>query len=151
MNPLDSAKARGATCPECGTADALRLVLMESGPHHAKIVCDNCNERFVTWAAKTNKPPTRRDGRRKDLLNVIRSDRDDEPLYCEICLVDERTLPTGVWLEAHHILEHQDGGTDNPRNLMPVCNRCHTLIHWLRKAFGTETQVGKETESVTSD
>lgn len=135
----------GVVCPTCETAAGLRIVLMDAGPHYAKVVCDDCRERFVTWVSKPDKPKGKRDGRSKELLAVIRADRDGEPLYCEVCLRDERLLPVGTWMEAHHVLEHQDGGLNTARNLMPVCNECHSLIHWRRRTVAG-AQVGKESE-----
>jgi hypothetical protein len=139
----------GLVCPDCGSATGLRIVLMDRGPHYAKVICDDCRERFVTWVGKPDKPKAKRDGRSKELLAIIRADREGEPLYCEVCLRDERDLPAGAWMEAHHVLEYQDGGSDSPRNLTPVCNECHQLIHWRRRTvLGGSALVGKEREHV---
>jgi hypothetical protein len=35
---------------------------------------------------------------------------------------------TGAGLTAHHILPRLEGGTDNPANLITLCNRCHDLV-----------------------
>lgn len=132
---------RVKACPECGDTTGLRII-RATGMHFGKIVCDNCNERFNTWAPKPDAKPRKRDGRSTHLLGIIREAWGDEPLYCEICLRDERDLPENTWMEAHHVVEHQDGGADTPENLRPVCNECHALIHWRRKTV-TGAQVGK--------
>lgn len=142
MTYLDELIAEGGVrpCPDCGRRDALRLVLMNNGMHYAKIVCDACNERHVTWAPKPDRPKKPRPS--KDHLATLKAAWEGEPLYCTVCLRDERYLPTGVWMEAHHILEHQDAGTDAAGNLIPLCNECHQLVHWRRKTVHGE-QVGK--------
>lgn len=40
-------------------------------------------------------------------------------------------------LEVHHILEREFGGTDNVRNLITLCTKCHDVMHnkILRKQF----------------
>lgn len=145
MNYLDQLREAGKlqACPECNSMDAVRPVLLDSGPHHAALVCDACpdewskydRQRFIRFLP----PPKNLTGRPKrgkastNLLPIVRDAQDGEPLYCLICLRDERFLPEGVWMEAHHILEHQDGGTDHAANLMPLCNQCHSLVHWRRR------------------
>lgn len=128
-------------CRACDQTDGLRII-RATGMHFGKIVCDHCDELFNTWAPKPDARPRKRDGRSTHLLGIIREAWGDEPLYCEICLRDERELPEGVWMEAHHVVEHQDGGADTPANLRPVCNECHGLIHWRRKTVHG-AQVGK--------
>ena len=142
MNHLEHLiTTRKLTCKHCGTPDALELQLMADGPHYARITCNDCGA-FITWAPKPTTRPKNTDGRKANLLNTIRHAWNDEPLYCLICLRDERTLPTNTWLEAHHILEHADGGTDHPTNLQPLCNECHALIHWRRRTTNGE-QINK--------
>ena len=126
---------------------------MKNSPHLGAIVCQHCQDpssnyqgrKFVKFAPK----PEKLDGKPKrsnatlNLLPIVRDAWNGEPLFCVICLRDERYLPDGVWMEAQHILENQDGGLDEPANLMPVCIECHRLIHWRRSAV-QGTQVGKE-------
>lgn len=129
-------------CPKCGSFDALREVLVVDGPQHAAIVCDNCpnqwsrfdGQSFVMWGPKpANIQPSKPKRRDSGLLHALRAAWGDEPLYCLICLRDERYLD-GTHMEAHHVLEHQDGGSDHPDNLQPLCRECHELIHWRRKS-----------------
>lgn len=130
-------------CARCQETNGLTIQIMASGMHWGQVVCLNCDEAFVTWAARPDKVRRPRDGRSKRLLDVIRGAWEGEPLYCEMCLWDERDPIKGVWMEAHHVLEVQDGGHDHINNLRPLCNHCHALVHWLRKTR-TGTQVGKE-------
>lgn len=160
MTYLDDLHTAGklTPCPTCGSMDALRPILLTSGPHHAAIVCDDCpdpwskygNQRFVRFApAPTNL--TARPKRSKASTNLLHTIRmGNEPLYCLICLRDERFLPPGVHMEAHHVIEHQDGGTDNPTNLQPLCNRCHEWVHWRRRDTGSGEQAGKAPQLPTA-
>lgn len=129
-------------CTGCQQTDGLRIVLMAKGPAWAKIVCDHCDERYVRWAPKPDKKRPNRNPKSTGLLNVIRDAWGEEPLYCKTCLRDERYLPDDVWMVAHHVIEHQDGGADTASNLEPHCNECHGLIHWRRKTVHG-AQVGK--------
>lgn len=119
-------------CRQCGETNGLRIIRVD-GMHYGKVVCDNCHELFNTWAPKPDAKPNKRDGRSTQLLALIRQAWSGEPLYCEICLRDERTLPEGTWMEAHHVIEHQDGGADTIANLHALCNECHALVHWRRR------------------
>lgn len=130
-------------CGRCKEVNGLTIHLMVEGMHWGKVVCLNCDEAFVTWAPRPDKVRRPRDGRSKRLLDIIRDSMEGEPLYCEMCLWDERAPRPGKWMEAHHVLEVQDGGFDHIGNLRPLCNRCHALVHWVRNA-STDTQVGKE-------
>lgn len=137
----DLIAARDIRCNHCGRNDALFLRLTDGGQHYGRIECVACNDAFVTWAPKPTTRPRPID-RRKSQLDAIRSHHHPEPLYCLICLRDERELPAGTWLEAHHIVEHQDGGTDDITNLQALCNECHSLVHWRRKTTAG-AQIGK--------
>jgi hypothetical protein len=132
-------------CHSCGDTANLYAAIMDAGPHYAKVVCAACNDAFAGWLPKPDRARPKRDGRSLHLLRVIRAAWGDEPLYCLVCLRDERSLPERAWMEAHHVIENQDAGADVAENLQPVCNECHTLIHWRRRTVAGE-QVGK-TES----
>ena len=140
----DLVAARDIRCKRCGQNDALFLRLTQDGPHYGRIECVACNDAFVDWAPRPTPRPKQQD-RRKSQLDALRAHYHPEPLYCMVCLRDERTFPAGVWLEAHHILEHQDGGTNDITNLQALCNECHSLVHWRRKTVAG-IQIGKEAE-----
>jgi DNA-binding transcriptional ArsR family regulator len=42
---------------------------------------------------------------------------------CRICGAADRQL------EVHHATPQSDGGSDDPENLLTLCDRCHTLVH----------------------
>lgn len=45
---------------------------------------------------------------------------------CFACLTEARRV---YW---HHIIQVQHGGSNTPRNLTPLCHRCHGAVHpWL--------------------
>lgn len=46
---------------------------------------------------------------------------------CERCLQDGRLTPVE---EVHHIKPVSQGGTNDPSNLMSLCQSCHTKIHF---------------------
>jgi len=53
---------------------------------------------------------------------------------CKIC-----GRPSEV---VHHIIERKDGGTDDPTNLVALCNRCHSSYHWHQR-FNTPAKRAK--------
>lgn len=129
-----------ATCHRCGSDNGLALVLMDAtSANWAKIVCLDCGGLHVDWARKpANLTKTNRKHSGANLLDVIRTQyADGEPLYCLICLRDERYL-TNTWMEAHHILNHSDSGSDLAENLMPLCRECHQLVTWRRASLKKE-------------
>jgi predicted HNH restriction endonuclease len=32
-------------------------------------------------------------------------------------------------IEIHHIIERNEGGTNSPHNLVPLCSSCHSVVH----------------------
>jgi hypothetical protein len=42
---------------------------------------------------------------------------------CRICGTSDRQL------EVHHATPQSEGGSDDPENLLTLCDRCHTLVH----------------------
>lgn len=140
---------RLAPCPRCGTNRDVRGIVLAPGDEHYGVhygvqACEACDDAWIAWGAKWQEKPKKR-GRDTHLLHEIRAARDGEPLYCELCLRDERFLPEAVRLEAHHVVEHQDGGTNHHTNLWVLCNECHQLVHWRRKTVNAE-QAGKVAE-----
>lgn len=51
---------------------------------------------------------------------------------CEHCGIDEHLIPHPQKLEAHHIIEYDEGGTDDMQNILIVCTECHKEIHHKR-------------------
>lgn len=56
---------------------------------------------------------------------------------CFACRTEERHI---YW---HHIIQVQHGGSSTPRNLVPLCHRCHRLVHpWLPEPTSRENRRG---------
>lgn len=93
-------------------------------PHYKKLSCSSlCGEsKHLAWIKKPES-----NNRRASSKNLIKKYSKG---FCELCLVDEITLKSkGRYLEAHHVIEYKDGGTDERDNIQLVCNLCHTEIH----------------------
>src|SRR5687768_4317774 len=43
------------------------------------------------------------------------------------CCLCQQFFPLHIQL--HHIVERNDGGTDDPDNLIPICIICHSAVH----------------------
>lgn len=48
--------------------------------------------------------------------------------YQHICQFCYKKFPSNK-LQIHHILRRRDGGTDDPKNLLPLCESCHCAVH----------------------
>lgn len=56
---------------------------------------------------------------------------------CFTCLSQERRIH---W---HHVIWVTHGGSNNPRNLVPLCHRCHRELHpWLDEPTSREQRWG---------
>jgi ATP-dependent DNA helicase RecQ len=44
----------------------------------------------------------------------------------------------------HHIIPRSSGGKDEPDNLIPLCNECHTEVHNNTSAYLTELREAQE-------
>ena len=101
--------------PPCCARQAL---LPEPPPpgskHYKKAVCGSCGK-FFGWISK----PKNLAHRAPSTLGLSPDAR------CAICL-------TGAALEVHHIVEIQDGGSNDPANRLTLCQGCHALVHWVR-------------------
>jgi 5-methylcytosine-specific restriction endonuclease McrA len=102
--------------PPCCTRQAL---LPEPPPpgskHYKKAVCSSYG-RFFGWISKP-----------KNLAHRAPSTTGLTPEgRCAICL-------SGQSLEVHHIVEIQDGGSNDPANRLTLCQGCHALVHWVRR------------------
>lgn len=108
--------------------------MVEDGPHAgghwAKVVCPNGH--YVAWLQKPegDRSKYRRPVACKDLVAKYSAG------YCELCLRKAEDLPLPQTLEAQHIIEFADGGTEERANIWIVCTACHRLIHWQRTYIG---------------
>jgi len=42
-------------------------------------------------------------------------------------------LPRNTTFVLHHVVEVQDGGTDDPANMWRLCTICHEMVHLMRR------------------
>lgn len=110
-------------CSTCGSTKR-RIELTPDLLHYGKEVCGNGHH--LRWVPTPGKEKAHRPAAHKDLVRKYSLG------YCEICLIAEDHLPPRQTLEAHHIIEHQDGGGELRENIQIVCTKCHRLIHWNR-------------------
>jgi hypothetical protein len=113
------------TCKRCGAA--LEFVKTPELPHYGKMVCVNSEcGRCAYWVPKPDQDKARRPAAHRDLVKAFSRG------YCELCLTREDQLRGGRVLEAHHVVEFTDGGSNERDNILIVCTGCHRLVHWLR-------------------
>ena len=100
-------------------------LLPDTSPHYAKRVCADCGAylQFEPKPTTTDKP--KRANSQKSLLNKYSQG------YCELCLCDLAQATGGA--AAHHVVEHQEGGSAERENIWILCAGCHRLVHWARK------------------
>ena len=115
--------------PDCknGCNAGAKFVSTPDMPHHGKMVCPKCG----AWLDWVRKPENEK--RRRKLEAPRKKFRQAGVDYCQVCLRHRDELPLHVTLVVHHVIEVQDGGTDDPSNMWQVCTICHELIHLLRR------------------
>lgn len=119
------------TCRHCQHPGPHVVEVQTTGVHHAKVECAKCR-RFLRWLSKPDSDPTKykRPQTHRDLVSKFSNG------FCEMCLRDKNELPKGQTLEAQHVIEFQDGGSEKRENIWIVCTACHRIIHWLRTYVG---------------
>jgi 5-methylcytosine-specific restriction endonuclease McrA len=118
-------------CGRCGH-EGLQLI----GPghkcgHHASVRCAECNS-FMRWLTKPDGDKVKRPAKHRNLVTKYSKG------FCEMCLRNEGDLPTGQVLEAQHVQEYANGGSEDRENIWIVCTGCHKFIHWIRTYHGAE-------------
>lgn len=121
------------TCPTCGYLGNPVFTPTPHLTHYGKLTCHHCS-RHLKWVAKPDDERTKhkRPADHKDLVD--RYGRG----FCEMCLRQTGSLQGRQHLVGHHVIEFKDGGTSARDNVWIVCDRCHALIHWVRKMVGTD-------------
>jgi len=51
-----------------------------------------------------------------------------EQPYCQLCGSTE-------WLEIHHIVYRSENGSNDERNLIRLCKKCHMMVHGNKKKW----------------
>jgi len=99
------------------------------GPHTHVWQCTGETCTYSTWAPKPKNANVRRD--LKDAKRVL--EESGRPRVCEMCLRSEQELPPLQVLEVHHMIEVQDGGTNDLDNLRWLCTDDHAYVHHRRR------------------
>lgn len=113
----------------CNEREAL-IVLTPELPHYARLVCSVCS-RFIKWLPKPDGEASKylRPTQHRELAQEYSKG------YCELCLRKESDLSGRQVLEAHHVIEYQDGGSHARDNIWVVCTGCSKLIHLIRTYY----------------
>jgi len=102
-------------------ARPLKIELYEDNTHKGKIT--TWDGKFLSFLPSDALEGT--DKKRESNLQLIKAN--NLPMFCEICLNDDKTV-----LEVHHIKEHHVTSDDSPKNLRVYCSACHTIVHGIR-------------------
>jgi uncharacterized Zn finger protein (UPF0148 family) len=115
--------------PDCknGCNAGAQFVPTPDMTHHGKMICPKCG----AWLAWVRKPENEK--RRRGLEAPRKKFQQAGVDYCQMCLRKRDELPLHVTLSVHHVIEVQDGGTDEPGNMWLVCSICHEMIHLMRR------------------
>jgi len=115
-------------CIRCKCGEVAIVPGIYPGGHYAKVVCAGC-DRFVKWQSK---PVEKKDPRKRANKNLV---ADLGHGFCEMCRRTKEALPLPQVLEAHHVIQVAEGGTDDHGNIWIICTHCHRLIHLQRTYF----------------
>jgi uncharacterized Zn finger protein (UPF0148 family) len=115
-------------CPKCG--HVCGFTPRPDTQHWGEIRCPVHGHRWISKPSDDRKPRLRSN---KDLRPLLPAGRRD---YCWHCLRTEdhlKRLRPSVELQVHHVIEVEDGGTDDPVNLQSLCRECHAEVHRRRE------------------
>lgn len=117
-------------CRNCNRTGPHSVVLMTTGPHYAKAVCE-CG-RFVDWVSKPETDATKhkRPKQHTDLVNQFSKG------YCDLCGFDKSQLPYSETLHAHHVARYSEDGPATRENTWILCTACHALVEHQRTYRG---------------
>ncbi len=110
-------------CSTCEKDVVVVETVLTSGPHYSKQQCPQCG-RFLAFGKKPENEGKR--GKNKHTPESLGIS------HCQMCGREKGRLGSRGVLEAHHIDEIHDGGSDTPENIWVVCTSCHKLIHHQR-------------------
>jgi hypothetical protein len=112
-------------CRFCNSSNVINE--FNEGKQQYGTKCLDCNK--YTWQPKIDNK-YKRQSKHTDLVN--KKDLD----YCQWCLRNKTEIPPPGTLEAHHILEYSEGGTNELDNILILCSSCHKQCHHDRTYFG---------------
>jgi hypothetical protein len=93
--------------------------ILTEGPHpgeRRRVECGGCGA-WLAWLPKLKN----KDRRSSNSTGLAQG------TFCQCC------RKTGVNLVGHHVIEVEEGGSNEPANIWTVCEPCHTVIHALRR------------------
>ncbi len=117
-------------CPKCGII--LPVTPRQGVAHPGEIRCPEHKHSWVPWEKNRKKP------KRKSVAYLAETLPYEMRFFCWMCLRSRKHLSgltPPVFLEVHHIIPVQNGGTDDQKNLMRLCSECHSEVHMRRKSF----------------
>ncbi|MEI6225755.1 MAG: HNH endonuclease [Deltaproteobacteria bacterium] len=113
----------GRPCPKCGSEDFRPAPDKERGCY-----CNWCGAFW--WQPKPENEKAKRPSKHRELAKKYGQG------FCELCMRPEQSLPGPQVLEGHHVVEYEDGGTDERTNVWVICTPCHIHVHHLRTYLG---------------
>lgn len=116
----------GVSCQTCESRGPHVEVPETNGVHHARLVCGNCHK-FIRWVPKPKTDKRKRPTAHGDLVHKYSTG------ICEMCHTLEDELFKGDTLEAHHVKEYIDEGSNTRENIWIVCTTCHDEIDRRRR------------------
>ena len=117
-------------CPKCKQPSPFKL--RPDTQHHGEV---RCAIHGHAWIAKPAELKTPRRKVNPELFKLVPESMRD---YCWKCLRSRtllKSLRPMLPLEAHHIIEVENGGLDERDNIQIVCKECHSDIHRTRESF----------------
>lgn len=123
--------AKKPPCKRCGSMKEFTETLRPTGQHYSDLKCSDCGA-WNDFGTKPLDDPTKykRPNAHRDLVKKYGRG------VCEMCCQKQEQLPKGQTLEAQHVVEYADGGSEDRENIWIVCTGCHRLIHWVRYYHG---------------
>jgi len=117
-------------CPFCNYP--CEVTLRTDTPHYGEI---RCPEHGHAWVPKPN---SEKNKKRKVNAHLKKYIPESYQGFCELCLRSKSllmSLKPSLSFEVHHVIPHEDGGSDNSENLRLLCSECHQSIHARRRSF----------------
>lgn len=107
----------------CKCGGSLKFIATPEGPHFGKLLCCNCGK-FSKWVKNPNNLGRRETTKHNHIVENAR--------WCSFCGRTRQEIPRRQVFEPHHSIPLEEGGKDEPENIVPLCTACHKLAHWVR-------------------
>jgi hypothetical protein len=131
--------ANDEPCKRCGSTDTT-FVLLEDGMHWGKDQCAVCGA-YKRWIPKPD------DGRKREKASTSLAVKYGIE-HCEMCLRRKDELPPPRVIFGHHVIEHQDGGSNERSNIWGLCKHCHELVALVRRSIGHNKLTQKDHDAL---